>query len=186
MMHTEPRRRGWIEVICGCMYSGKTEELQRRLRRATYTKLTVKAFKPRLDDRYSATDIVTHDGSKLPSIIATNSRDIAHSLKIQDADIVGIDEAQFFNADLPEVVTELAANGKRVIVAGLDLDFRGEPFGPMPHLLAIADEVAKVHAYCTVCGGVATRTFRLTEDTDQIKVGSEGIYEARCREHWTA
>lgn len=170
--------------MCGCMYSGKTEELQRRLRRASFTKKAVKCFKPRMDDRYSCTEVVTHDGHTLHSIIARDSGDILHSLKIHDADIVGIDEAQFFNQEIVPVVEALAQMGKRVIVAGLDLDFKGVTFNSMGDLAAHADEVTKLYAYCTTCGGVATRTQRTTDDEELIKVGSKGIYEARCRKHW--
>jgi len=179
--HPVPHNTGWIEVISGCMFSGKTEELIRRLRRATFAKLNVKIFKPKIDDRYSKGEIVSHSEQALPSIMIEKSEEILPLVK--DADIVGIDEAQFFDNNLPAVILKLAELGKRVIVAGLDMDFRGEPFGSMPTLLAIAEYVTKPKAICVVCGSPATMTQRMTDSKETVDVGATDKYEARCRKH---
>ena len=175
--HTQ--RRGWIEVICGSMFSGKTEELIRRLRRARIAEQTVEIFKPAKDTRYSADEVVSHDSR----VIA--SRAVGHSSEIlsvaQDTDVIGIDEAQFFDEDLTRVCEELATRGHRVIIAGLDMDFRGKPFGPMPDLLAVAEYITKLHAICNHCGNLATHTYRLTSDAETVVLGEKDIYEARCR-----
>ena len=179
--HPVPHNTGWIEVVSGCMFSGKTEELIRRLRRAKFAKLKVKIFKPKIDDRYSKSEIVSHSEQALPSIMIEKSEEILSLVK--DADIIGVDEAQFFDDNLPEVVLKLAELGKRVIVAGLDMDFRGEPFGPMPTLLAIAEYVTKPKAICVVCGSPATMTQRITDSKETVDVGATDKYEARCRKH---
>jgi thymidine kinase len=175
-----PRGTGWIEVIAGCMFSGKTEELIRRLRRAEIAKMNVMVFKPRIDTRFSADHIVSHSELQLKSHVVTNARDI---LKMTDhADVVGIDEGQFFDPTLVDVAQELANRGKRVIIAGLDQDYRGKPFEPMPQLLAIAEYISKPLAICMVCGNPADRTQRKTQQHDRVVVGATDIYEARCRQ----
>jgi thymidine kinase len=179
--HPVPHNTGWIEVVSGCMFSGKTEELIRRLRRAEFAKLNVIIFKPKIDDRYSKSEIVSHSSQALPSIMIENSNEILSQIK--DADIIGIDEAQFFDNGITDVVLKLAKMGKRVIVAGLDMDFRGEPFGPMPTLLAIAEYVTKPKAICVVCGSPATMTQRITDSKETVDVGATDKYEARCRKH---
>jgi len=182
-MFLEPRyrgqRSGWIEVVTGCMFSGKTEELIRRIRRATIAHQKVIIFKPKTDDRYSKEEVVSHNDNAIPSIAVEHSREII--VKMEDAEVVGIDEAQFFSKDLIKVVEQLALNGVRVIIAGLDLDFRGQPFGPMPYLLAIAEYVTKVHAICPHCGNLATHSYRLTENQDTVLLGEKDAYEPRCR-----
>ena len=179
--HPVPHNTGWIEVVSGCMFSGKTEELIRRLRRAKFAKLTVKVFKPKIDNRYSEDEIVSHSEQALPSIMIEKSEDILKLVK--DADIIGIDEAQFFDANIVSVAVKLAELGKRVIITGLDMDFRGEPFGPMPTLLAIAEYVTKPKAICVVCGSPATMTQRITDSKKTVDVGATDKYEARCRKH---
>jgi thymidine kinase len=179
--HPVPHNTGWIEVISGCMFSGKTEELIRRLRRATFAKLNVKVFKPIIDDRFSKEEIVSHSEQAFPSIMVTNSNEIIDL--VGDATIVGIDEAQFFDEDISIVARELAKLGKRVIIAGLDMDYKGEPFGPMPTLLAIAEYVTKPKAICVECGSPATMTQRNTNSKEQVDVGATDKYEARCRKH---
>lgn len=179
--HPVPHNTGWIEVISGCMFSGKTEELIRRLRRAEFAKLHVKIFKPKIDNRYSDTKIVSHNEQALPSMVINKSEEILS--QITDADIIGIDEAQFFDSRIADVVLALAKMGKRVIVAGLDMDFKGEPFGSMPTLLAIAEYVTKPKAICVVCGSPATMTQRITNSKEQVEVGATDKYEARCRKH---
>jgi len=177
--HSMPKETGWIEVIAGCMFSGKTEELIRRLRRAKIARQTVKIFKPKIDNRYSATDIVSHSEQSLPSILI---EDINEVLKYSDdAEVIGIDEAQFFNADIVNICNELANQGKRVIVAGLDQDYRGIPFDPMPQLLAVAEYITKTLAICVVCGNPADKTQRKTTTSERVVVGASDIYEARCR-----
>src|SRR5687768_10203059 len=173
------QRRGWIEVICGSMFSGKTEELIRRLRRARIAEQSVEIFKPITDTRYSPDEIVSHDASTILSNPVRHSKDI---LAVEaGVDVIGIDEAQFFDSDLPQVCEELALRGHRVIVAGLDMDFRGKPFGPMPDLLSVAEYITKLHAICSHCGNLATHTFRLTTDSETVVLGEKDIYEARCR-----
>ncbi|MCB0413616.1 MAG: thymidine kinase [Bdellovibrionales bacterium] len=174
---------GWIEVICGCMFSGKTEELIRQIRRAEYAKLRIQVFKPRIDNRYSVEDVASHNQNTISSTLVDNSEDIYHKL-IHNVDVVGIDEGQFFDHGLIEVATKLANVGKRVIVAGLDTDWQGKPFGPIPQLMAIAEVVNKQHAICVVCGESASRTQRLIDSEDNILVGSQEAYEARCRSHF--
>lgn len=173
-------RPGWIEVITGSMFSGKSEELIRRLRRAQIARQRVQIFKPVIDDRYSDIAIVSHSDMKIPSESVSTSAELLSQVA-DDTDVVGIDEGQFFDAGLPGVVQELANRGKRVIVAGLDQDYRGKPFEPMPQLLAIAEYITKTLAICMVCGGPANRTQRLVVSTDRVLVGATGTYEARCR-----
>jgi len=179
--HSVPKNSGWIEVISGCMFSGKTEELIRRLRRAEIAKLNVKIFKPRIDDRYSSDEIVSHSEQSLPSTIVEFASDIIKSAK--SAQVVGIDEAQFFDNTLIEVCSELAAQGKRVIVAGLDMDYLGEPFEPIPQLLSIAEYITKALAICVVCGDPANMTQRKISSAERVVVGALDSYEARCRKH---
>ena len=177
--HSMPKDIGWIEVIAGCMFSGKTEELIRRLRRATIAKQKVNVFKPKIDTRYSEGSIVSHSEQSLPSTIIEDVREIIHLSK--DAQVVGIDEAQFFSNDLMHVCNTLASNGKRVIVAGLDQDYRGIPFEPMPQLLAIAEYITKTLAICVNCGNPADKTQRKIISLERVVVGASDIYEARCR-----
>ena len=179
-----PKTCGWVEVITGCMYSGKTEELIRRVRRVQIAKQRVTVFKPKLDDRYHNDNVTSHDGSKTNAKPVVDSQLLAKWVDDR-AEVIAIDEAQFFDDGLVEVVTHLADLGRRVIVAWLDLDYQGNPFGPMPRLLAMAESVTKLTAICTVCGDVACRTERTTGGTSQVEVGSYGQYEARCRRCWT-
>ncbi|MGA9291746.1 MAG: thymidine kinase [Ignavibacteriaceae bacterium] len=177
--HSEPKETGWIEVIAGCMFSGKTEELIRRLRRAQIAKQNVKIFKPKIDNRYSTTAIVSHSDQFLPSILINDINEIfEHS---SSAHVIGIDEAQFFSNDIIAVCNKLANEGKRIIVAGLDQDYRGVPFEPMPHLLAVAEYITKTLAICVVCGNPADKTQRKTKSSERVIVGASDIYEARCR-----
>jgi thymidine kinase len=178
-LHLTPRNTGWIEVICGCMFSGKTEELIRRIRRAQIAKLNVSIFKPRIDTRYSADHIVSHNEQTLISHPVEDASEIPAQAK--HAQVVGIDEGQFFKGNLVEVCESLANQGKRVIVAGLDQDYRGKPFDPMPQLLAVAEYITKTLAICVVCGNPADRTQRKTPQQDRVLVGARDIYEARCR-----
>jgi len=177
--HSSPKDTGWIEVIAGCMFSGKTEELIRRLRRAKIARLNTKIFKPKIDNRYSTNDIVSHSEQSLPSILVDSPQEIL--VFSQDAQVIGIDEAQFFNNELVEVCNTLANQGKRVIVAGLDQDFRGVPFEPMPQLLAVAEYITKTLAICVVCGNPADKTQRKIVSTERVLVGASDSYEARCR-----
>jgi thymidine kinase len=173
------QRRGWIEVICGSMFSGKTEELIRRLKRVKIAEQTVEIYKPARDTRYSKDEVVSHDARSIPSRTVINPAKI---LQVStDIHVIGIDEAQFFDASLTAICEELALRGHRVIVAGLDMDFRGKPFGPMPDLLAVAEYVTKLHAICNHCGILATHTYRLTTDEETVVLGEKDIYEARCR-----
>lgn len=177
--HSIPRDIGWIEVVCGCMFSGKTEELIRRLRRAQIAKQKVAIFKPRIDKRYSAEHIVSHSEQSLVSTVVDDASDI---LKLTvDAQVVGVDECQFFKPNLVDVCESLANDGKRVIVAGLDQDYRGKPFEPMPQLLAVAEYITKTLAICVVCGNPADRTQRTTSSSERVVVGAKEMYEARCR-----
>ncbi len=177
--HQLPKDTGWIEVITGCMFSGKTEELIRRLRRAQIAKQKVKIFKPRIDARYSQESIVSHNDQSLPSILID---DIIEVLKYSDdAQVIGIDEAQFFNEGIVHICNLLASKGKRVIVAGLDMDYTGKPFEPIPQLLATAEYITKQHAICVVCGNPADKTQRKTTESERVIVGAADIYEARCR-----
>ena len=173
------KRKGWIEVVCGSMFSGKTEELIRRLKRARIARLQVEIFKPMIDKRYDETDIVSHDANAIHSTPVPSSSNIL--LLGSYVDVIGIDEAQFFDNELPHVCEQLANNGTRVIVAGLDMDFLGKPFGPMPHLLAIADYITKVHAICMNCGDLATHSYRTTKDDSLILVGEKESYIPLCR-----
>ena len=173
------QRSGWIEVICGCMFSGKTEELIRRLNRALIAKQKVEIFKPAIDKRYDDVKIVSHNENAIRSTPVHFANDIL--LLAGDSDVVGIDEAQFFDDAIVETANILANNGKRVIVAGLDMDFEGKPFGPMPNLLAIAEFVTKVHAICAQTGELASFSYRLTSDDQQVMLGETGEYEARSR-----
>ena len=177
--HSTPKDIGWIEVIAGCMFSGKTEELIRRLRRAQIAKQNVKIFKPAIDLRYSSKDIVSHSEQSMPSILIEDASDILEQSK--DAHVIGIDEAQFIKGDLVEVCNTLANNGKRIIVAGLDQDYRGIPFEPMPQLLAVAEYITKTLAICVVCGNPADKTQRKIVSMERVLVGAADSYEARCR-----
>ena len=170
---------GSIEVICGSMFSGKTEELIRRLRRAQIAKLNVEIFKPKTDTRYDETAVVSHDSNSISSTPVESSSAIL--LLGANTQVVGIDEAQFFDEELPDVCTQLANKGIRVIIAGLDMDFLGKPFGPMPALMAIADDVSKVHAICLQCGGPAMYSYRTVTSESQILLGEKDSYEPRCR-----
>jgi thymidine kinase len=175
----ETRRRGRIEVICGSMFSGKTEELIRRLKRAKIARQRVEIFKPAVDVRYSDADVVSHDSTKISSTPVDSSSSIL--LFSSEIDVVGIDEAQFFDAGLPEICNQLADQGIRVIVAGLDMDFRGRPFGPMPQLCSIADEVSKMHAICVQCGDLANFSHRIVANEKQFLLGENDEYEPLCR-----
>ncbi|HRJ31508.1 MAG TPA: thymidine kinase [Cyclobacteriaceae bacterium] len=172
-------RAGWIEVICGCMFSGKTEELIRRLNRALIAKQKVEIFKPVTDTRYHEHNIVSHNENAIRSTPVNFASDIL--LLAGDCDVVGIDEAQFFDDAIVDVCNTLANGGKRVIVAGLDMDFEGKPFGPMPQLLAIAEFVTKVHAICARTGELASFSYRLTQSNEQVMLGEKAEYEARSR-----
>ncbi len=176
----ESRRRGRIEVICGSMFSGKTEELIRHMKRAKFARQKVEIFKPSIDTRYSEEDVVSHDQQHIPSTPVDSSA--ALLLLAGDIEVVGIDEAQFFDAGLVSVCNELANRGVRVIVAGLDMDFRGEPFGPMPALCAVADDVTKVHAICVKCGALAYLSHRLVSNDRRVLLGEKDEYEPLCRE----
>lgn len=177
------KKSGHIEVICGSMFSGKTEELIRRIRRAEIAKQRVKVFKPKIDNRYSEFSIVSHNEQSYPSEVIDKAEDILE--KCFDAEVIGIDEAQFFENDLITVCQTLADTGKRVIVAGLDQDYKAIPFEPMPQLLAVAEYITKTLAICVICGAPANRTQRVSADKDRVIVGGENIYEARCRLHHT-
>jgi thymidine kinase len=177
--HSLPKETGWIEVIAGCMFSGKTEELIRRLRRAQIAKQKVKIFKPKIDTRYSDSDIVSHSEQSLPSILISDINEITELAK--DAQVIGIDEAQFFSNDIIDICNRLAGEGKRVIVAGLDQDYKGIPFEPMPQLLAIAEYITKTLAICVACGNPADKTQRKTTSSERVVVGAADVYEARCR-----
>ena len=176
--HTD-KRKGWIEVICGSMFSGKTEELIRRLNRAKIANQKIEIFKPSVDIRYDETAVVSHNQNSINSTPVTSSLNIL--LMCGDANVIGIDEAQFFDNELVFVCEKLAEQGVRVIVAGLDMDYLGKPFGPMPALMAIAEYVTKVHAICMVCNDIATHTYRKTDDISLVMLGEQDTYEARCR-----
>lgn len=179
---------GWMEVICGSMFSGKSEELIRRIRRAEFAKQKIAVFKPAIDDRYSEEAVVSHDGSSTIANPISSAKEILE-LVTDDFDVIAIDEAQFFDGHITETAIELADRGFRVIIAGLDQDFRGEPFGPMPQLMAAAELVTKLQAVCTVCGSPSSRTQRLIDgkpahyDEPVILVGAAEAYEPRCRKH---
>lgn len=176
----EMTRRGRIEVVCGSMFSGKTEELIRRMKRAKFARQKVEIFKPALDTRYSEEEVVSHDSNHILSTPIESSASIL--LLATDVDVVGIDEAQFFDEELVTVCNELARRGTRVIVAGLDMDYMGKPFGPMPALMAIADEVTKVHAICVRCGSLAYVSHRTVESDKLVLLGEKAEYEPLCRE----
>ena len=173
------REQGWIEVITGSMFSGKTEELIRRLKRARIARQQVEIFKPRIEVRYSEEEVVSHDENVIHSTPVDSSANIL--LLASGVEVVGIDEAQFFDDGLVEVCNQLANNGIRVIVAGLDMDYKGVPFGPIPGLMSIAEYVSKVHAICVKCGNLANYTHRLSEDDKLIVLGETDIYEPLCR-----
>lgn len=173
------QRSGWIEVICGSMFSGKTEELIRRIRRARIAHQRTAIFKPRTDTRYSEREVVSHDANSLLSVPLDQARDILS--QVAEVQVVGIDEAQFFDDALTEVCEALALRGIRVVVAGLDMDYRGRPFGPMPQLLAVAEYITKVHAICQHCGSLATHSYRLSGEEQVLLLGEKKEYEARCR-----
>ena len=168
------RRNGWIEVVCGSMFSGKTEELIRRMRRAEFAKMKVEIFKPRIDNRYHDQDVVSHDQTAIRSTVIEHSSQLL--LLAGDIEVVGIDEAQFFDDGLPEVCNTLANQGIRVIIAGLDMDFLGRPFGPMPHLLAIAEFVTKVHAICVETGQLANYSYRHAGGDNVVQLGEKDTY----------
>ncbi len=172
-------RKGWIEVICGSMFSGKTEELIRRLRRAEFAKQKVEIFKPSVDTRYAEAEVVSHDATSIRSTPVPSSSNLL--LLASDVQVVGIDEAQFFDAGLPQVCEELAASGIRVIAAGLDMDFQGKPFGPIPQLLSMAEFVTKVHAICVHCGDLASFSHRKTASRQLVVLGEKDSYEPLCR-----
>ncbi len=174
---------GSIEVVCGPMFSGKTEELIRRVKRAQIAKQRVQIFKPAIDVRYDKEDVVSHSSQSIKSEPVENAVEILIRLK-DSTRVVAIDEVQFFDEGIITVVSKLAARGYRVICAGLDLDYRAQPFGPMGTLLALADEVVKIHAICTICGAPATRSQRLSASQDQVLLGETDAYEARCRGHY--
>ena len=176
----EARRQGRIEVVCGSMFSGKTEELIRRMKRAKFAKQKVEIFKPSIDTRYSDNDVVSHDQNAIPSTPIDSSASIL--LLASDIDVVGIDEAQFLDMGLVDVCNELANRGVRVIIAGLDMDFKGVPFGPIPALCAIADDVTKVHAICVKCGNLAYVSHRLVENDRRVLLGETSEYEPLCRD----
>ena len=191
--HFRGQRSGWIEVICGSMFSGKTEELIRRLKRAKIANQRVEIYKPRIDTRYDDLSVVSHDAN---SILATPIDDsykllenvmIRHDVVTENGvrqegvDVVGIDEAQFFDKNLTEVCQKLALKGIRVVIAGLDMDYRGEPFGPVPQLLAVAEYITKVHAICSHCGNLATHSYRKVTNNQLVVLGEKDTYEPRCR-----
>jgi thymidine kinase len=177
--HDSPQQTGWIEVIAGCMFSGKTEELIRRIRRAQIARQRVAIFKPKIDNRYSVDHIVSHSDAKLLSTVVESSGDILRLAG--DAQVIGIDEGQFFDTGIIDVAESLANAGRRVIIAGLDQDYRGKPFEPIPQLLAVAEYITKTLAICVVCGNPADRTQRTTAASERVLVGAKDSYEARCR-----
>lgn len=178
-INSVPRKTGWIEVVCGSMFSGKTEELIRRLRRAQIANQKVEIFKPRKDVRYSEHELVSHNQNSIHSTPVEKAAEIYEL--VAGVEVVGIDEAQFFDEGITQVTRDLANQGIRVIVAGLDMDFRGVPFGPMPALMAMAEFVTKVHAICQRCGSLANHSFRLKQEDAQILLGEKDVYEPRCR-----
>jgi thymidine kinase len=187
-MHAPPsqHRTGWVEVVCGSMFSGKTEELLRRIKRARLARQPVVLFKPRVDNRYDEVKVVSHEGLNADAVPVASAEELLSRLPgaatpLQAALVVGIDEVQFFDEAIIDAVESLASRGARVIAAGLDQDWRGRPFGPMPALMAIAEYVTKLHAVCARCGGAATRSQRLVAAEGQLFVGGAAEYEARCR-----
>lgn len=179
--HFKGQRNGWIEVVCGSMFSGKTEELIRRLRRAKFANQRVEVFKPKIDTRYDETKVVSHDATAILARPVESSAKILEFTEGEDINVVGIDEAQFFDMALTEVCEKLALRGIRVIVAGLDMDYRGVPFGPVPNLLAVAEYITKVHAICLHCGNLATHSYRKVTNNEQVMLGEKDTYEPRCR-----
>jgi thymidine kinase len=177
-----PVGAGWIEVVCGCMFSGKTEELIRRLNRARYATQRVVVFKPSVDVRYADAEVVSHSAYRFPCIPVDTASDML--AKVGDAQVVGIDEAQFFDNDIVAVANRLADDGRRVVIAGLDQDYLGRPFEPIPQLLAVAEYIQKTLAVCMVCGAPADRSQRLVNRDSQVLLGATETYEARCRLHW--
>ncbi|MCB0663321.1 MAG: thymidine kinase [Saprospiraceae bacterium] len=177
--HFKGQRSGWIEVICGSMFSGKTEELIRRLKRAQIARQKVEIYKPKVDTRYDEVNVVSHDDNSIIAVPVSSSKQLLGVN--EEVSVVGIDEAQFFDDNLVNVAQELAMRGIRVIVAGLDMDFRGKPFGPMPGLLAVAEYLTKVHAICSHCGNLATHSYRLSNEGDTVLLGEKDLYEPRCR-----
>ncbi len=177
--HITGAKRGWLEVICGSMFSGKTEELIRRLKRARIANQRIEIYKPAVDTRYREGEIVSHDENSIASVQVDNAAAIL--LLTQDADVIAIDEAQFFDDGLGEVCNRLASGGVRVIVAGLDMDYTGKPFGPLPGLLAMAEYITKLHAICVKCGNIANYSWRKTAAEKQVVIGEKDIYEPRCR-----
>ena len=182
-MFTEPHitgeKRGWIEVICGSMFSGKTEELIRRMKRVQIAHLKTEIFKPAIDNRYDENNVVSHDATKIQSQAVQHSQNIL--LLANNADVIGVDEAQFFDEGIVPVCEQLALKGTRIIIAGLDMDYLGKPFGPVPQLLSVADYITKLHAICVHCGNIASLTYRKTKQNNQIVIGEIDIYEPRCR-----
>ncbi len=179
-MFIEPKNnKGWIEVICGSMFSGKTEELIRRLKRVAIANQSYAVFKPEIETRYHHKNVVSHNNTGIEATPVSDSSQLKTLAK--ESEVIGIDEAQFFDDSIAYVCRELANSGKRIIVAGLDLDFKAQPFGPMPRLLADAEYVTKVHAICNQCGSLAQYTYRKSESTAQIELGEKDLYEARCR-----
>lgn len=178
-MTLTPKNSGWIEVICGSMFSGKTEELIRRIRRAEIAKMNTIIFKPNIDNRYSSNHIVSHNQSKMESILVEDINEILENST--EMDVIGIDEAQFFSNELIPVCKKLAKDNKRVVVAGLDTDFKGIPFGPMPALMCESDFLDKLRAICVKCGNPASFSQRITKDSKQVLIGETDAYEARCR-----
>lgn len=176
---SEGRQNGWIEVICGSMFSGKTEELIRRMRRAEFANQPFLMFKPSIDNRYSNEEVVSHQGNAFEAIVVNHSKEILE--KWNGEKVVAIDEAQFFDEGVVEVCNKLADHGVRIILAGLDMDYKGQPFGPMPHLLSIAEYVTKVHAICVSCGNLAQYSHRTVGDTGQVLVGAVEKYKPLCR-----
>lgn len=174
------KNNGCIEVICGSMFSGKTEELIRRIRRAKFANLKIEIFKPSIDTRYAVDDVVSHDFHKIPCHAVRDPREMLDIA--DDVQVVGIDEAQFYDLSLVEVAQTLADRGVRVIIAGLDTDYQGKPFGPMPYLMAVAEEVRKVHAICVRCGNLANHSHRLSDSEELVVLGEKDAYEPLCRE----
>ena len=172
-------QKGSVEVICGSMFSGKTEELLRRLKRAQFAKLNIIVFKPKIDNRYDTQKVVSHDENTINAIAVDCAKNILPL--VNQAQVVAVDEAQFFDADLVAVCNELANDGVRVIIAGLDMDFLGKPFGVIPHILAIAEHITKVHAICVDCSAIANHSYRKTTDTTLVKLGEKEEYKALCR-----
>ena len=177
--HLSSEKRGWIEVVCGSMFSGKTEELIRRLKRAQIANMKVEVYKPATDTRYDKSKVVSHDSNSIPSTPVDKAVNIL--MLAEHADVVGIDEAQFFDEEVIRVCEALVSQGKRVIVAGLDMDYLGKPFGPMPQLLAIADFITKLHAICVQCGHLANVSYRTSAEEGTVVLGEKNNYEPRCR-----